>query len=94
MPTCLTEADALKIKSSANVVCPAKYKAGSIWGTDTYTTDSSICLAAIHAGVIQADAGGKVKVKITKGLSSYEGSTRNGVTTHKWGSYDSSFTVK
>ena len=32
--------------------CPAGGAAGRIWGTDIYTDDSSICTAAVHAGVI------------------------------------------
>ena len=34
---------------------------GSVWGTGIYTQDSSICRAAIHAGVNQ-DFGGLVLV--------------------------------
>jgi len=38
-------------------------KEGQIWGTGIYTRDSSICRAAIHAGVID-DSGGIVEVAI------------------------------
>jgi len=63
---------------------------GSIWGTDIYTQDSSICGAAQHAGVIDAK-GGDVEVAATDGCESYVGTVRNGVTTSAWGQYPGSF---
>lgn len=93
-------ADSVKRKNLLNeksitAVCPKECGLSySVWGTDDYTTDSSICTAAVHAGVIQAGEGGKVKVSITAGKPSYDGSERNGVTSRRWGNYDSSFTVK
>ncbi|MCB1168528.1 MAG: hypothetical protein KDK37_03080 [Leptospiraceae bacterium] len=80
-------------KNEFAVKCPAGCGQGSIWGTDIYTTDSSICKAALHAGVIKQD-GGKVSVELLPGQDSYEGSERNGVTTSSWPSYGSSFKVK
>lgn len=65
---------------------------GSVWGTGTYTADSSICSAAVHAGIITLDAGGRVTIKIAPGEDSYRGTTANGVTTTDYGSYDGSFT--
>jgi hypothetical protein len=65
-----------------------------LWGTDVYTTDSSICRAAIHAGVINADKGGKVTLKLESGKPKYEGTERNGITSSSWNSYGSSFQVK
>ncbi len=61
-----------------------------VWGTDVYTTDSSICTAAVHAGAITMN-GGAVTIEIVDGLSSYTGSERNGVSTANWGSYPTSF---
>ena len=66
------------------VSCPANCAGGSLWGTDTYTTDSSVCMAAIHAGVIAADKGGTVKVTVVKGLDKYAGGERNGVKSSDW----------
>ena len=71
--------------------CPAAPAKGSVWGTDIYTTDSSICGAATHAGALAANQAGTVTVKSAAGCSSYEGSSRNGVQTASWGSYDGSF---
>ena len=66
------------------VNCPANCAGGIVWGTDTYTSDSSVCMAAIHAGVIAKDKGGAVKVMVVKGLDKYAGSERNGVKSDEW----------
>ena len=79
-------------RGSFTVTCPADCSWGSVWGTDTYTADSSICVAAIHAGVLDK-SGGKVKVATQAGLQEHKGSERNGVTSSDWGSYDRSYTV-
>lgn len=78
--------------SSFIVACPSGCTNGSVWGSSKYTTDSKICKAAIHGGAI-GSSGGEVKVRVVAGQSSYAGSTRNGITTSKWGPYDKSFTV-
>lgn len=74
------------IGTTIDVECPAGCSNAAVWGTDTYTTDSSICTAALHAGAISADKGGAVKVSVVKSLPSYKGSERNGVTTRDWSS--------
>lgn len=71
--------------------CPGGGSPGSVWGTDYYTTDSSVCTAAVHAGVINMGRGGSVTFFMSGGLSSYPGSSRNGVSTSTWGSYTSTF---
>ena len=70
--------------------CPPGMPTGSVYGTDIYTTDSSVCAAARHAGAI-ADAGGKVTVKSAPGCDKYVGTARNDVTTLSWGAYGDSF---
>lgn len=52
---------------------------GSLWGSDVYTTDSTLALAAVHAGVLKPGQTGVVKVKIVASPPSFEGSTRNGI---------------
>jgi len=61
----------------------------SLWGNGPYTADSDLCSAARHSGVIGAQ-GGKITVLRLQGLSSYWGSTSNGVTSSDWGSFGSS----
>lgn len=63
----------------------------TVWGTDVYTDDSSIGTAAVHAGIIDFETGGIVTIEIRPGQESYEGSSRNGVTTEEYGSYAGSF---
>lgn len=80
----------------ALVRCPlgcSNSNSASIWGTDIYTDDSAICIAAIHAGVLTAE-GGVVKVILQDGQSSYTGSERNGVSTSDYGSWGASFSLE
>jgi hypothetical protein len=63
----------------------------NIWGTDTYTIGSSICSAAVHAGIINAKNGGKVQIRIHPGEKFYNGTTRNGITTNRYEKYPWSF---
>jgi hypothetical protein len=75
------------------VDCPARPGGGgSLWGTDVYTDDSSMCEAGVHAGRINS-AGGPVIIEIRRGFPSYAGSTRNGTTSSDYGSWDGSFVV-
>lgn len=74
--------------------CPPAGKESSVWGTDTYTLDSSICTAAVHAGKLTLESGGPVTIELRPGESTYKGSTRNGITTNNYGPYGSSFVVK
>lgn len=80
--------------TEAIVECPAGCTTGtSIWGTDIYTSDSGVCVAAAHAGVITLASGGFVKVTHVEGQASYEGTTRNNVTTSNYGAWSASFSV-
>ena len=74
--------------------CPAAGKESSVWGTDTYTVDSSICTAAVHSGKFALETGGPVTIELRPGESAYKGSTRNGITTNDYGPYGSSFVLK
>jgi hypothetical protein len=73
--------------------CPEGCEGSSkVWGDGLYTKDSPICKASIHAGVI-GKSGGKVKVTVQPGQDSYKGSTKNGITTEKYGSFGGSYAV-
>jgi hypothetical protein len=78
--------------SSFTALCQANGGGGKIWGTDVYTDDSSICLAAVHAGVITPE-GGLVLVTIRESQAAYEASTRNGVSSRSYGYWARSFEV-
>lgn len=72
-------------------VCAANGVNGRLWGTSLYTDDSSICTAAVHAGLITVATGGNVTIEIRPGASSYQASTRSGVSSRSFGSWDGSF---
>jgi hypothetical protein len=82
---------ATQIGSRYSYVCPPGGSASAVWGTDTYTDDSSVCTAAVHRGLITFAKGGTVTIQMAPGLSSYKGTTRNGVTTANWGAWEASF---
>jgi hypothetical protein len=73
--------------------CPAGGPLGDVWGTDTYTDDSAICTAAVHAGAITLETGGTVEIDIRPGLDTYVGSTRNRVTTQDHGPFEGSVVI-
>lgn len=71
-------------------VCSAQaMQEGAVWGTDTYTDDSGLCRAAVHAGAIPA-TGGLVTVARTAGRPLYTGSSRNGIRSSDYGAYSDS----
>ena len=69
------------------------HKDGPIWGgkDNIYTTDSEIATAAIHAGLLNANQTGIVRIKILPGQSSYPELTRNGLTSHGFGEWEGSY---
>ena len=54
---------------------------GQVWGTDTYTRDSALGAAAVHAGLLKPDQTAVLRVTVVAPLQSYPGTTQNGVTT-------------
>ena len=52
---------------------------GHVWGTDIYTDDSTLAVAAVHAGVVHYDETKTVNVQILPGQSTYQGTTINGI---------------
>jgi hypothetical protein len=71
--------------------CPSGGQASTVWGTDIYTHDSSVCTAAVHAGLIDFEDGGVVVIEMRPGEASYVGTTANGVTTMSYGRWGLSF---
>jgi hypothetical protein len=72
-------------------VCPAYGRLDQVWGTNVYTDDSSVCTAAVQAGLITVADGGLVTIEHLPGQPSYTGSTANGVTSNGYGSWTGSF---
>jgi hypothetical protein len=75
-------------------VCSPGGTAHSVWGSDIYTADSSICTAAVNSGLITYQQGGAVTIELRPGRTIYGCSERNGVTTSPYGSYQRSFVFK
>ncbi len=71
--------------------CPRNGGPGNIWGTDYYTDDTSICTAAVHAGLISFANGGRVTIEMRQGAQSYAGTTRYGVRSNPYGNWYGSF---
>lgn len=61
---------------------------GGIWGDGTYTSDSVLAVAAVHAGLLQPGESGVISVEIVPGLASYQGSERHGITSLAYGAWD------
>lgn len=66
---------------------------GPLWGTDTYTGDSYLAAAAVHAGLVKASETGVIKVTVVAPLNQYQGSVRNGVMSHDFARYGSAYTL-
>jgi len=67
---------------------------GSLWGTDTYTLDSSLAVAAVHSGAVRPGQTGVVKVTILGPQPAFQGTVQSGVTSQDYGHYDGSYRVK
>ncbi len=80
--------------SDETVVCGcsalAVAQSSAIWGSDTYTSDSAPCRAALHAGAVGRQ-GGEVTITMLPGEARYMGVTRNGVQSQPFGPYRWSF---
>ncbi len=74
--------------------CPPGGTPHSVWGSDIYTSDSSICTAGVHSGLITLQQGGTVTIELRPGRTIYGCSERNGVVTSPYGSYQHSFVFK
>jgi hypothetical protein len=60
---------------------------GQVWGTDTYTRDSMLGTAAVHAGLLKPGATAVLRVTVVPPLPAYAGTTRHGVTTTEYGPF-------
>jgi LCCL domain len=74
-------------------VCPSGGTFATVWGTNVYTDDSSVCTAAVHVGVITAAGGGNVTIEMRPGQKSYVSFAHNGVTTRAYASWNGSFVL-
>jgi hypothetical protein len=83
------------------MICPSIFweELGSryVWGTDVYTDDSTVCFAAVHAGLIEPDYLDElfdhtvVVVEYLGPQLSFAGSDRNEIQTASYGPWTGSF---
>lgn len=66
---------------------------GSLWGTDVYTGDSALAAAAVHAGAVKPGETAVVRITVVRPLNHYQGSVRNGVTSHDYQRYGTAYRV-
>jgi RHS repeat-associated protein len=71
--------------------CPAGGTPKSIWGSSYYLSDSKICSAAVHFGLITFADGGQFNLLVTPDQGSYVGTTQNGITSRSYGAYNGSY---
>jgi hypothetical protein len=73
--------------------CPPRGIAHAVWGDLVYTSDSSVCTAAAHAGTLTTESGGNAIIEMVAGRQSYSSSSRHGVVTQARGPGKASFVV-
>jgi len=66
---------------------------GSVWGTDVYTTDSTLASVAVHTNLLQPGQTGVIKVTVIPSPQVFVGSTRNGVSSAGYGQYPAAYRV-
>src|SRR5215831_10365955 len=61
-------------------VCPGGGRIQTVYGTNVYTDDTSVCSAAVQVGLLTAANGGRATIEIAPGQASYASATANGIT--------------
>lgn len=64
---------------------------GNVWGSDVYTSDSRLSIAAVHAGMLKDGETGVVRVMLMDPPPAFAGSSRHGVTTSAYGPYQGAY---
>lgn len=67
---------------------------GSCYGTDVYTTDSSLATAAVHMGLLKPGETGVFIVSVIASPPAFVSSARNGVSTSAWSQYTAAYTMR
>jgi LCCL domain len=81
-------------RTDVSFVVQVKGSAGPVWGTGTYSDDSSIAAAAVHAGLLKVNEVGLVRVFMTAGRESYAASEANGIKSQPYGPWAGSFRLE
>lgn len=67
---------------------------GTVWGTEIYTLDSTVSLAAVHAGLLKAGQSAILRVKILGPQTAFQGSERNGIQSMAYGFYNGGYSFE
>ena len=84
----------LKVGDEVVVLVRADRGGGTIYGSGPYTIDSQIRKAVIHAGALEHQQLGLVRVKVIKHDGEHPSEPRNGITPTKYGKYHTSYTIE
>jgi LCCL domain len=66
---------------------PAAGANAGVWGTDLYTLDSNVAVAAVHAGMVKPGETATVRVRIVNSPAQFASSFRNNVNSTAYGNY-------
>jgi hypothetical protein len=66
---------------------------GAIWGDGSYTSDSALAVAVVHAGVLKVGQAGIVTLEIVPGELSYNGVARNGIASRSYGPWNAGYRI-
>ncbi|MGF1515651.1 MAG: LCCL domain-containing protein [Elainellaceae cyanobacterium] len=80
-----------RVGEDVTLFCPPAGTPAPTWGSDRYSSTSSVCTAAVHAGLITLEEGGAIAIRITPGEAA-TGSDRNEISTASRGATAASFT--
>jgi len=71
--------------------CPrgCKQAPGIVQGTSIFRDDGSVCLSAVHSGVIQNEDGGYILISKKPGLKNYIGQSQRGIVSFNAGESES-----
>jgi beta-lactamase regulating signal transducer with metallopeptidase domain len=64
---------------------------GSVWGSGTYTDDSDLGTAAVHAGLVEVGETQEVLISFLGPQQGFAAGSANGVTTREYGAWDGSY---
>jgi len=66
---------------------------GSVWGgaNGIYTDDSQLGAAAVQAGLVRVGERAVIRVRVLGGQASYQGTTKNGITSKDYGAWHGSY---
>lgn len=80
-----------RVGEDVTLYCPPSGTPSPTWGTDRYSSNSSVCSAAVHAGLITLEEGGAIAIRILPG-DAVTGSDRNEISTSSRAATAASFT--